>query len=686
MPDSHSPNHDFLNRIAEIIEENISNEQFGVSELAGKIGMSRSNLLRRVKKLTGLSVSQFIRQVRLKSAMEMLRQNSLNVSEVSYKVGFSSSSYFIKCFREYYGYPPGEVGKRDFPEADPVQKKPPSRRGLMMILLSAELLVVMAVVLILVFKPFSTVQADLEKSIAVLPFKNDSNDSTNVYLINGLMESILNDLQKIEDLKVISRTSVEKYRYTTKTIPEIARELNVNYFVEGSGQKIGDQILLNVQLIEAQSDRHLWGEQYNREAKDIFNLQKEVSRSIADEIEVIITPEEEDRINKVPTDNLKAYDLFLKGLDLFYQRNYTSLEEAITYFRKAVHHDDQFARAYANIGIAYFFLDAIQAEKRYADSINKYADMAILIDPQLVQSLIAKALYFMNNGEYKEALPYLEKALEYNPNSALVINILSDYYTSYVPNTEKYIEYALKGIELDIASNDSVTASFIFLHVSNAFIQSGFIDEAEKYLARSFEYDPENLFSEQLRAYLLLSKHRDLHQTKEVLLDALEKDTTRLDIVQEVGKVYYYLRDYENSFTYYRKFVDIRKAFDLNMYTGENGKIGMVFSEMGFEEESGRLFEAYKAYADNDQSIYKHLSLSAYYSWMGDVERAIDHLKQYSQQDNYNYWLILFLEIDPLMDNIREHPEFREILDDIDAKFWRTHERIRATLERKRLI
>lgn len=102
---------DFLNRITDIIEKNLSDEKFGVSELAREAGMSRSNLLRRVQKLTNLSVSLFIRQVRLKNAMEMLKNDSLNVSEVSYHVGFSSTSYFIKCFREHYGYPPGEVGR-----------------------------------------------------------------------------------------------------------------------------------------------------------------------------------------------------------------------------------------------------------------------------------------------------------------------------------------------------------------------------------------------------------------------------------------------------------------------------------------------------------------------------------------------------------------------------------------------
>lgn len=686
MPDSHYIENDFLRKATEIIEENISNEQFGVSELAADMGMSRSSLLRKVKKLSKLSVSQFIRQVRLKQAMEMLRQNSFNVSEVSYKVGFSSTSYFIKCFRDHYGYPPGEAGKRSLNESDPIQNGQ-SRKKRMMVVLGAPLIIaLLLVILFFIVKPFSYEQEDIEKSIAVLPFINDSDDSTNVYIINGLMESILNDLQKIEDLRVISRTSTEKFRNNPKIIPEIARELNVKYVVEGSGQKIGDQILLHIQLIEALDDKHLWSRQYKREVKDIFKLQNEIAKDIATEIEAIITPEEEARIDKIPTDDLVAYDYFLKGLDLFYQGTFEGLEEAITYFRKAIEQDEEFARAYADIAIAYYLLDVRQAEKVYADQINYYADQALLFDPQLPQSLIAKALFYMYSEEYELAVPYLEKALEHNPNSVLVINTLSDFYANYLPNTEKYIEYALKGIRLDIAAHDSVTASYIYLHISNAFIQSGFVDEAEKYINRSLVYNPENLYSVYVKAYILFARDRDLRQLRQSLITTLQRDSTRLDIIQEVGKAYYYLGEYEGAFAYYKKFNEIREAYKLDVYAGENAKIGLVFSEMGLKEESEKYFANHKNYADNDKSIYKDLSLAAYYSFHGNTDAAIEHLRLFSQQDNYFYWIVIFIEMDPLFDNIKDHPEFRKILDDIEIKFWNYHEQIKASLEDKELL
>ncbi len=686
MQDSNSRENDFLTQCTEIIEENISNKQFGVSELAQEVGMSRSNLLRKIKTLTNLSVSQFIRQVRLQHAIEMLKQGSFTVSEVSYKVGFSSTSYFIKCFHDHYGFPPGEVGKKAVGEDATKEIHQHGRKKVSTLFWVAVLVALLAAISYVNFKPLWVEPKPVDKSIAVLPFLNDSNDSTNVHIINGLMESVLNNLQKIEDLRVVSRTSVEKYRNSSKIIPEIGKELNVRYFVEGSGQKIDNQILLNIQLIEASTDRHLWAKQYDREAGDIFNLQKEVAKSIAQEVEAIITPEEEERIDKSPTDNLEAYDIFLKGLDLLYNPTGENAIAAISHFKEAIRLDNQFARAYAGIAIAFYYLDAGQAEKRFSDSINYYADKALLFDSKLAQSLIAKALSYMNIGENAQAVPYFEKALEYNPNSALVAGFLAEFYVNYVPNTEKYLEYALKGIGLNIAAYDSLTISFTYLHVSNAFVQSGFSDEAEKYINRSLDYFPENIYSMYVKPYILFTEDNNLEKLRDRLLMVLEKDTTRLDVLQEVGKAYFYLRDYKNSYKYYRKYLDIKEALNLKIYQGENIKIGYVLSQMGMDQESAELIDTFKQYAENDNSLYKHLSLAAYYSYQDDTEKAIQHLKEFTKEENYHYWIVAFLEIDPLMDNLKTHPEFRKTIKQIETKFWDYHKRVKASLEEMGLV
>jgi len=686
MSDSLSVENDFIRKVTEIIEENISNEHFGVSELAREIGMSRSNLLRRIKKHSKLSVSQFISQVRLNNAMEMLKQQDLTVSEISYRVGFSSTSYFIKCFRELYGYPPGEVGKRNIKESRSDQE-PQSGKKRIVLIAGVFVLLLSVVLLVFVLKPEKPAPTDLEKSIAVLPFKNDSNDSTNIYLINGLMESLLDNLQKIEDLRVISRTSVEKYRHNPKTIPEIAQELNANYLVEGSGQKIGDQILLNVQLIEASTDNHLWADRYKRESSDIFELQLEVAKNIADAIEAIITPEEAAQIEKIPTQNLEAYDYFLKGMDPFKWETREGLLAAIPYFTKAIELDPEFALAHANLSISYALLDIYQIEKKYTEEIDYHADKALLFDPKLPQSLIAKATAHNIKEEHELALPYLEKALEYHPSSSRVITILADYYTRFVPDTEKYLEYALMGIELDIASYDSTDAGYIYLHLSNALMQTGFVNEAEKYIDLSLEYYPENLYSEHLKTWIMLARNGDLLKTRQLLSEILHKDTTRYDIIKDLGVTCYFLKDYECAYNYFNRMFAITKAMGLDVYHGEKGKMGLILSELGRSEESEVYFKDYLEFAENDQSIYRGLSLAAYYSYMGDSEKALEYMDQFSQQEKYPYYYIMFMQIDdPLFDNVEELPEFQKILQRIELKFWRYHKQIKDTLKDKDLI
>jgi tetratricopeptide (TPR) repeat protein len=296
------------------------------------------------------------------------------------------------------------------------------------------------------------------------------------------MESTLNNLQKIGDLRVLSRTSSEKYRNTTKSIPEMAGELEASYFVEGSGQKIGDQILLTIQLIEGPTDKHIWAKQYRREAKDIFALQQEVAKNIAEEIEVIISPEVKQRIEKIPTENLEAYDSFLKGVDLLNKGGDENLLAAIIHFQDAIKKDNSFAYAYACAGIACYYLDIFKSEKQHLNELGNYADKALLYDPKLAESLTAKAMYYLLRKEYAEALPHLEKGLEYNPNSTQIIGLLADFYTIYLPNTGKYLEYALKGMRLNAGAGDSVSVSYFYLRLGNALAQTGFIDKSLEYI------------------------------------------------------------------------------------------------------------------------------------------------------------------------------------------------------------
>ncbi len=853
---------DFISQMTSIIEGNLDDEQFGVSELASVMNMSRSNLLRKVKKHTGLSVSQFIRQVRLEIAMDLLKEGAYTISEVSFKVGFGSSSYFIKCFREHYGYPPGEVGNErtevkesgtmprkrllvaimftdiagytslmqkdeekgivyrerhrevfnsitkkyhgrilqyygdgtlsTFPSAiDAVQcgiemqlafkeePKVPIRIGIHSgdtIITDEEIIgdgVNVAARIEAMAKPGSVYISDkvydevknqpglitaplgvhklknitkpmevyivsnhelggieipdknkvianpllkwslvatflillgfigyysgilseisrpesnsvmIEKSIAVLPFKNESSDSGNEYFINGLMESTLNNLQKIEDLRVVSRTSVEKYRNADMAIPEIAEELNVNYFVEGSGQKVGDQVLLHVQLIEASSDKHIWAEQYNRELADVFVLQNEVATKIAEAIEAIVTPEELEQIEKKPTENLIAYDYYLQALEPFHARTSEGLEIAIPLFKKAIEHDPEFALAYAFISISYYHLEIYQIEKQYTEQINYYADQALLYDPRSDVSLIAKAFYYMQIQDYRLAVPHLEKALEYNPNSSGAVQMLSDLYSRYIPNTAKYLEYALKGVQLDIAPNDSVQKSYLYLHLGNALIQNGFADESVKYINKSLDYNPNNEFSSYLRALILYAVDGNIERTKKMLIKEWKKDTSRLDILQEVAKIYYFEQDYDSAYFYYEKLVNDREMYGLDIYANEDVTIGYVYEKVGMDEKADEFFSAYAQYCETDESIYQSLNKALLYAHTGEIQLGIEQLKQFALQNNYQYWVVLYLDDDPLIEPLKIHPEYEEVIQTIEDRFMNNKAKLKNELLEK---
>jgi TolB-like protein/AraC-like DNA-binding protein len=680
MSEPKNKDQEFISQLEEILDIHLSDERFGVSELAKAVNMSRSNLLRRVKKATGLSVSRFIRDYRLSKAFTMLQGNDQTVSEIAYAVGFGSTSYFTKCFRELYGFPPGETAEYTKNHEVIIQRRSSIKKYTFTSLLA---LAVIALVYVgLNYFQGSPEMTDTHgKSIAVLPFVNNSADVSNTYFVNGLMESVLNDLQKIEDLKVISRTSVEQYRDNPKTMPKIGEELKVTYLVEGSGQKVGDQILLNVKLIHAALDIPIWSQEFRKDASDVFDLQKEISKIITERIQVIVTPEEEERINKRYTNNLVAYDYFLQGHEaLNTSKTQADLEKSVEIFAKAIEEDSSYSRAYAATAMAYYFMDVFRADKPHLDDLNYFADQALLFDDELAQALIAKSLYYKIKGDCKKAVPYLEKAISYNPNSALALNFLSDIYAICLPDTEKYLIHALKGLELNIKASDSATASINYMHVSNALVQNGFIREAEHYISKSMSYDPNNIFADYVGAYILLARDQDLAATRERLETIFAKDTTRLDVLQEVAKVCYYQRDWESSYQYFWAFDNGRIRYGLEIFKNIDGEIAYVYEKVGEIEESRQFMIKYRDYIDTNLTFSQDIELAMYYAYIGETEKAMQHFETYSKDPRVNYWSILFLDIEPLLDNIRETPEFKKLFQDMTDSFWERHDALQKSL------
>src|SRR5881398_2577107 len=199
------------------------------------------------------------------------------------------------------------------------------------------------------------------KSIAVLPFDNLSRDPDNAYFAEGVQDEILTRLAKVADLKVISRTSTQHFKSTPENLPQIAKQLGVAHILEGSVQKTSDQVRVNVQLINAMTDAHLWADTYDRKLTDIFAVESEIAKTIVETLQARLTGSEKSSIAKAPTTNPEAYELYLKGRFFWNKRTGVDLRKAIDYFNQAVTKDPTYALAYAGLADACVLLSVFGA-------------------------------------------------------------------------------------------------------------------------------------------------------------------------------------------------------------------------------------------------------------------------------------------------------------------------------------
>jgi TolB-like protein/Tfp pilus assembly protein PilF len=291
-----------------------------------------------------------------------------------------------------------------------------------------------------------------EKSIAVLPFENLSSDKENAYFADGIQEEILTRLSKIADLKVISRTSTQRYKSAPENLPEIARQLGVAHILEGRVQKSGDAVRVNVQLIKASNDSHLWADTFDRKLTDIFSVESEVAKAIADQLRVKLTGQEEQVIAAKPTDNPEAYDAYLRGLAYNVATTYTPANAlaAQKYLREAVRLDPKFALGWALLSIADsrgYVTQALQPTVALREEARQAAETALALQPNLGEALLAAGeYYYACLKDYDTAVRYFEQARQFLPNSSQISALLAsvarrrgqwDQSESYFNQTER---------------------------------------------------------------------------------------------------------------------------------------------------------------------------------------------------------------------------------------------------------
>jgi len=265
-----------------------------------------------------------------------------------------------------------------------------------------------------------------EKSIAVLPFENRSEDKANAYFADGIQDEILVRLSKIADLKVISRTSTEHYKSAPENLPEVARQLGVSHILEGSVQKSGNAVRVNVQLIKAANDSHLWADTFDRKLTDIFSVESEIAKAIADQLRAKLTGREQQEIAAKPTDNPEAYDAYLRGLAYTLKAATTAATTlgAQKYLREAVRLDPKFALSWALLSYvdALSFLSFnLQPTVGLREEARQAAETALTLQPNLGEALLAKGYYYYAClKDYDTAVGCFEQARQLLPNSSRV--------------------------------------------------------------------------------------------------------------------------------------------------------------------------------------------------------------------------------------------------------------------------
>jgi adenylate cyclase len=339
-------------------------------------------------------------------------------------------------------------------------------------------------------------------AIAVLPFTNMSGDPEQEYFSDGISEDIITDLSKIADLMVIARNSSFAYKGRSVDVRTVARELGVQSVLEGSIRRVGNRVRITAQLIDATSGGHLWGDRYDRDLTDIFEVQDDVTRRIVDALKVTLSPAEKERLAETKTSNLAAYDFLLRGREFMLgnERNRMTFEQAITYFKKALEHDPNYSQAYACLGFAHIF----DYQNRWTDDpdsslllAKQYAGQAIEKDPNEPLARCVSAMAASLEKDLDRARSEIDVALSLNPNFALAHNLRGSnrIYSGKPLEAIPEIEH---GMRLDPALSSQ------FLHfLGMAYLLAGKYETAAALLRQRIVLVPRTDFSRALLASAL---------------------------------------------------------------------------------------------------------------------------------------------------------------------------------------
>jgi TolB-like protein/DNA-binding winged helix-turn-helix (wHTH) protein/Flp pilus assembly protein TadD len=452
-------------------------------------------------------------------------------------------------------------------------------------------------------------------SIMVLPLENLSGDPEQEYFADGITDALIGDLARIGGLHVISRTSSMHYKGTKKSLPEIAREIKVDAVVEGTVQRSGGRVVIRAQLIHAATDRHLWVRDYEREMRDVLDLQSEIAQAIAREVQIKLTPDEQARFTSRHPVRPKAFDEYLQGRYLYWnKRTEENLNKAIGHFQNAVKEDPNFAQAHVGLADCYNALGTVQVGALPPGEARRQAEQAaskaLELDPALAEAHTALGYSKHYNWDWAGAEQDLKRAIELNQNYANAHN----FYAGYLMCRGR--------------AEDSIAAS-----------------------NRARELDPFSLSISVQRGFLLENARR-YDEAIAQLRSVVEMDPNHYQAYWTLGHTYAAKGQFEDAIKAAEKAVDLSERVP-----GALGILGLAYGLAGRKADANKVLnELLKL---NETRYVTPAALVNVYIGLGDKEKAFEWLERaYQERSNY----LGYLKVFPIVDPLRSDPRFADLI------------------------
>ena len=453
------------------------------------------------------------------------------------------------------------------------------------------------------------------KSIAVLPFDNLSRDPDNAYFCEGVQDEILTRLAKVADLKVISRTSTQHFKSAPENLPEIARQLGVAHILEGSVQKAGEQVRVNVQLINALTDAHLWADTYDRKLTDIFAVETDIAKTVADTLQAKLSGSEKSSMAKTPTVNPEAYELYLKGRFFWNKRTGDDLRKSIEYLKQAVAKDPGYALAYAALADSYgllrFYGGASPAES--VVPAEAAAKKALELDDSLAEAHASLGLIATEELDLHRGVKEQERAIQLNPNYATAHHWLG-LGLATLRQPDRSIAELKRALELDPLSM-IINADFSII-----YLYAGRYDAAEAQARKTLEIDPRSFVAH----YYLGAALQLTRRLKEAI-------------------------------------PEFQKAVELNNDPYSIAMLAQAYARNGQTDEARKLLAHLNEMAKSAE--VPEYALALVYTSLGEKERAIEALEHGFAGGNKSY--LFLLPGDPFLDDLRGDPRFEALVQKI---------------------